>query len=342
MSELSPVLIGIVSSGTAPKLLVRMPASQGLEAGDIGSSGIAALIAGGADMAALASFVGAATYTSTAALITGNAEMVGAGTFSPPGTFTATAALTAGNAEMAAAGSVTAPVYTGTAALTTGNAEVAASGTATAPSFTATAAITTGNAEMAASATFTGAAPLLQDTFTDTNGTNLTSHTMDVGGGWTSHNGGAWEIQSNRGRTTSSVLSNYISADAGDADVEVTCTVNFGSSSEHVGLCARVTNGSNGWEIYGRVNDDDVVIVENNAGVRTVRASGAQTFAASTDYAMKVTCNGNTITAYINDVQICQYASATHNNTATRFGLMVHNAGGSDEARWDDFEVVAV
>ena len=40
--------------------------------------------------------------------------------------------------------------------------------------------------------------PVALDTFTDTNGTSLDAHTMDVGSGWTELGSSAWEIQGNR------------------------------------------------------------------------------------------------------------------------------------------------
>src|SRR6266480_5831394 len=89
---------------------------------------------------------------------------------------------------------------------------------------------------------------LLQDTFTDADGTNLTAHTMTVGSGWTQHNG-AWTVQSNRARPPAATFYSYDSADAGQADV--TATLNLvipgGNPLVLTGFMIRGGDQDNGW-----------------------------------------------------------------------------------------------
>lgn len=167
-------------------------------------------------------------------------------------------------------------------------------------------------------------ATLLSDTFTDTNGTALASHTMTVGSGWTADSG-SYQVQSNQAAAqTTGGVHNIASADAGQADATATLNVVVpGSNFFSAGLSCRVTNGTNLWEV--RLQSDSagantrVNITEHNAGTQTERVS--TTIAFSGTVALQVVLSGSTITAYINGVLQATYASASFNQTATRFGI---------------------
>lgn len=175
---------------------------------------------------------------------------------------------------------------------------------------------------------------LLQDTFTDTDGTALASHTMNVGSGWTVH-GSTWTIQSNRATGTG----NMATAQANAADITATLTVrNTGNGS--TGLICRFSSTTAAW-LVGVGNSGgkiQVVIWEINPGF-TNRASviSATSYATATDYPLTVTCNGNTISGVITGIPdtAVSYNSATFNNTATRFGLRVGDSGDA----FDGFQV---
>lgn len=78
-----------------------------------------------------------------------------------------------------------------------------------------------------ATATVTTPAYILEDTFTDTNGTLLTSHTPDidiVGGGWAGSN--HFDIQSNKATIAAGAVGNqFVGVDIGTAVGEYTVTV---------------------------------------------------------------------------------------------------------------------
>jgi len=57
------------------------------------------------------------------------------------------------------------------------------------------------------------------------------------------------------------------------------------------------------------------------------------------DYLLKVVFTGHTIIAYVDDVEIARYESATHNAQATRFGLVTFDAPG--DTSFDTFRTLA-
>lgn len=94
---------------------------------------------------------------------------------------------------------------------------------------------------------------LLRDTFTDSNGVALASHTMDTGSGWTLHAGTA-EIQSNELDVLTVTFHNdrnefMASADSGQANV-IASVVVAGAAPANIGIGCRLSNDTNGWFLY--------------------------------------------------------------------------------------------
>jgi len=95
----------------------------------------------------------------------------------------------------------------------------------------------------------------LSDTFTDTNGTALASHTMTSGPGWTQHTGTA-TIQSNKLESGTSGTAALASANAAQSDrcaaIDVTVP---GSGQFCAGVAFRITDANNGYLLL-LTNDD--------------------------------------------------------------------------------------
>ena len=184
-----------------------------------------------------------------------------------------------------------------------------------------------------------GGEPIFLDTFTDTNGTALASHTPDVGGAWTDVTPG-WEIQGNKAQSTTNL--SISTMDAGESDVLLESIIQSDTPEASVGFILRYTNDSNYWFTLLRIQaidpDDKLIrLFERNAGSNTVRASAAVTTAINTDYKTVFICDDETITGYVDDVNKITYGSATLNKTATVYGLRKSDTAYTDSH--DNFAV---
>lgn len=166
----------------------------------------------------------------------------------------------------------------------------------------------------------------VSDTFTDTNGTAIASHTPDVdvvGGGWTEVIGTDWTIQSNTANTTT--LDGTASIDCGAADINLSCEADSNALSsaeiQSAGLCARLSDANNFWAII--INDigNTFRISEKNGGTYTTRASASVTINGGTFYTLTAQLSGATITAQIDGANEISYGSATLNQTTTVHGI---------------------
>jgi|GEM_PF-2723896 len=204
------------------------------------------------------------------------------------------------------------------------------------------------------------------DSFTGTNGTNLTAHAPDTPAavspsGWEAMADG-FEIQSNGAEAlrTSSPLPTYSMAvlDTGLSNAVWYAIVNL--NDEDIALVGRVQDASNYWQLLveGASGSSPVLkLNEVNAGVATTRASVTMTgkgpIGTTAGRLIRLSFNGNDILgAFIfrnasalaiatggvpgNSVFEVTYNSASF-NTETRFGIQ--SAGGT--ARWDAAFAVA-
>ncbi|MFN3652352.1 MAG: hypothetical protein ACK47B_22480 [Armatimonadota bacterium] len=177
-----------------------------------------------------------------------------------------------------------------------------------------------------------GGGLLLRDTFTGPDGTALAAHPMEIGSGWTVHQGGA-ALAANRARLGSLGSGRMVAtASAGRANVAVRLTVNSGGALSQ-GLVLRFQDPSNYWLLY--VTGAGMTLHEVNAGSFVVRAQRAIALSGGTDYQLEAVCAGLTISATLNGGNPIQYASATHLQTAVRFGLYGEQVG----QQFDQFEV---
>lgn len=173
-----------------------------------------------------------------------------------------------------------------------------------------------------------GVAVLLHDEFTDVDLTSLAVHTMDEGNGW-DITGGTWRILDNRLQGGSDIAT----ADAGVADGTLTAMLNPAMNSQ-IAVVGRFTNASNYWYVRLTQSTGAVQIFEVNAGVHTQRGLTTNTtLTGGEDLDIKVVFDGPSIEAYINNVPQTSYASAMHNQTATRFGFR----GYTNNNRYDSF-----
>lgn len=181
------------------------------------------------------------------------------------------------------------------------------------------------------------AGPLVQDTFTGTNGTLLAAHSPDVdtvGGGWLNTKGNQFDIISNQAKLTVSAVS-VQAIDCGVADYTMTCdcTMSAQAVATNQGLAFRVVD-ANSYFVFGyRELGTLLRLLEFTGGSLTARAASTETVSGTVE--MRVDVNGANATAYIDDVQKLTYGSVG-NLTETKVGL---HAEQTTNFRWDTFEV---
>lgn len=181
----------------------------------------------------------------------------------------------------------------------------------------------------------------LYDTFTDTNGTNITAHTMDAGPGWATDNG-TIEIQSNQATMTADTVSLGLLtigwSDAGISDCTVQADVAVGSATNQIAaVVGRLQDASNYWDLEYRCGDAAIggpvhalMLVETNATVRTTRAQYdfGGTSPLTGTHTLKLACLGDVLDGSFDGVPYVSYTSSSF-NTQTNFGIGLFRLAGT-------------
>jgi hypothetical protein len=181
---------------------------------------------------------------------------------------------------------------------------------------------------------------LLQDDFSESDGTALHAKALDVGGSWNDVSSGGWEVRS--GKANANAANGFsltpLVADAGQSDVRLTVSATL-SSGRMVVLFLRYADVDNCWQLRVDNDDNEVQLYERNGGGYTKRASTS--FAPNTGtWALDITCSGTNIDVDIDSgTWTLNYASATFNQTETLFGL---GSFQNDVPEYDDFFVESI
>jgi hypothetical protein len=172
-----------------------------------------------------------------------------------------------------------------------------------------------------------GPTTLISDTFTDTNGTAIASHTPDIQAVSGSYRtvqtyGSSTNVQiiSNTARgTTFSTTTAVCAIETGQSDIILTCDVNkngTGSNNGGTGVCFRVS-GSTGYYVDYFSNSGRQIL-------RFVRFNGTSIsgrvdvdFSHSTTqvYSIKIELSGSSIKTYVDDVLYHNLTDSTYNGT---------------------------
>lgn len=183
----------------------------------------------------------------------------------------------------------------------------------------------------------------LSDLFTDTNGTAITAHTMNVGPGWTLVEGGSFVpvIQSNKLQTQIDAAIAYMCvSDSGIANQAATGTFTFAGWTGGTHFCELILRYSdiNNYIKFscGALATDPMRIEKWVAGVMTTIAGSPITLTPLVPYLYVATANGNNLSFTVNGITI--NVTDAFNNTATKCGWRFYNSvtGGST---LDDFQV---
>ncbi len=175
------------------------------------------------------------------------------------------------------------------------------------------------------------------DTFTGTNGTNLTAHTPNVGSAWT-YNPAAIDIQSNKAVNPALSGGDVATVDMSHADGTITVVFNAVTSNNDA-IVFRATDSSNYWRF--QVNDiggggTTAYLINTTAGSDTIVDSGATTLSSGADHTFEVILSGTSIICKLDGATIFTQTSSVR-QTATIHGMMLW--AGGDTA--DDFLFVS-
>lgn len=178
------------------------------------------------------------------------------------------------------------------------------------------------------------ASVLLQDAFTGTDTTNLTAHTMDVGGGWTAQNGSI-TIVSNK--ATCQSATNTYTASAGSSDVKVTCKFTCGAANANQAptIVIRGVDGTHYDYVYFSGDGNGLVRRLNNTTHLTMGTF--QWTADTSEHTVVIYCIRDVITVQLDGGDTWKFIISTH-NSGTLFGIRGFVASGSKD-KFDDFLV---
>ncbi len=182
---------------------------------------------------------------------------------------------------------------------------------------------------------------LVEDTATDDDATDLTSHTPDtdsVGNGWQA-GAGTFTITNNHIYMSSgSGTENNNLIDAGTANPTLSWDVTTGTSATGWGTCFRASAYNDNLEAYLYPGDGKVYFVKNDGGSRSVLASAATGASVSTTYDLDVVTNGTAVVISVDDTERIN-TTETHNQTDTSVGPWIY--GNFTDGYWDNLLVSA-
>jgi len=176
-------------------------------------------------------------------------------------------------------------------------------------------------------------ADYILDRFTAADDTLIHGRTTETGETWTAQVS-AMKIASNRAvcsvNSTRAICT--LPTSWADASIEINLRI-ANVEGGYVGVVLRWTDSSNYWlfQIY-REAGNAFRLYEVNSGTETLRAFDNPAFSSDSDIKIRAVCSGSTITVTATQgatsLQI-QYASATHNQSATTHGFMLEKTADS-------------
>lgn len=183
------------------------------------------------------------------------------------------------------------------------------------------------------------------DTFTDTAGTLLQSHTGETGATWIKHpnfaTGSAVIGDSGtrvRGNANASTIY-YASGVPGSADYDVEADLYVASLAHLGGIMGRLSTSASTYYLLDYENGSSWLLYSVVAGTTQQSKSFAQVLTVGQTVHVRLCMRGSLITAYVNGVQILQMTDS--NVTATGTGGVFFSAADTDSTgpHLDNFQV---
>lgn len=181
------------------------------------------------------------------------------------------------------------------------------------------------------------ATTLVQDAFTDTNGTLATAHTMDTGSGWNASNSAAPTIQSNALQTSGAGSEAFIWTEAGNGRVFISVDVTVQTGI--FGIVFRYTDDNNYWRFNINPDTNGVTLVKYESSVPTTVRSFVVETTTNDVVSLQVCINKDLIHCQMTgDASVNFVWTDFFNRSATKHGLLDVAAGHV----YDNFQITTI
>lgn len=186
---------------------------------------------------------------------------------------------------------------------------------------------------------------IAQDTFTGTNGTDLSAHSLDVGGSWTEITGFSGVIALNGSGicrntgTTDGAYGVFTVTAVADMDVQADFIPQRGTGAAgNYGVLGRVQSGANTyyWFIYDNPNTRWAIYKVVSGSPSLLNSFSGSAPSSGNTYTIKGSLRGSTLTLFVNGTQLVTTTDSTI--TAAGYpGIRLFNSSGGTMANADNF-----
>jgi hypothetical protein len=183
-------------------------------------------------------------------------------------------------------------------------------------------------------------ATFVDDTFTDTNGTDITLHTGETGATWTAHPSSAGTMQhiDSNALHDQGTSNNIAYASGTPAGVEYTVSANatWATAVGFTGLCARMDTSANTFYMYRATNGTTMELFKRIAGTFTSLGTATVTALNGTTHDCLFECKDATKKGFHDGVEIL---SSTDNaiTAAGRAGVRGNGSSATVGAHLNNF-----
>lgn len=180
-----------------------------------------------------------------------------------------------------------------------------------------------------------GKRTLAQDSFDRANGA---IGTAEFGGAWTI-NAGSFNIVSNKAKAGTSGFSSAATLAISPLDYEVSADVTW-SGDSRAAIVARCD--SSGITNYMRLYTDgsSIVIGKIIASSATALATYSYSWTSGTTHNLKLACNGNNFSAYLDGVLVASVTNDNATKTLKNAGISASPVSGTPTSLFDNFLVM--
>jgi len=172
------------------------------------------------------------------------------------------------------------------------------------------------------------------DTFTDTDTTNLTAHTLDSGGTWSSVTGNITVVSN---KAVAQSATSEVNKNVGYHDFILTCNITCGGATSAFapGITFRGIDGTHYLYAYFSGDGNGILYKKSNTTLTTL---GTFIWAADTsEHAIKITAIGDIVTIQVDSGMIWTFV-VKEMSGGTFIGLRGFVSAGNKD-KWDDFRV---
>jgi hypothetical protein len=186
-------------------------------------------------------------------------------------------------------------------------------------------------------------ATFVNDTFTDSDGTDLSAHTGEVGATWAyngTDNSGTYLITTNRAHASagSSRTAIYASGAPASAEYDVQATITIVAGTNHIsGVAGRMNISTSHYYIAAYHNTaDQWELRKSIAGVTTILGTWAESLGVGDSRTVKLEIRDAAKKLYVDGIE--RISSADNAITAAgKAALAWISGGGGERQAWDNF-----